>query len=290
MSEPVLDLLNKFEIPFKVSGKDFVIKCLNPEHEDNNPSFRIDRLSGVAHCFSCGYKVNIFKHFGVLTNNNSIRVAKLKEKLKELQVSFNGVDFPYDKVPLNRSFRGISVQTLREFGAFYTHKNEDLIDRAIFPIKDIRNKNVAYIGRHMHSNGNPRYIVYPPGAHLPVYPEQVQVKTKNLVLVEGIFDLLNLYDKGLKNVACTFGTSTLFKDTALKLLPFRTQGISKIYLMYDGDVPGQDAMNKLKPLIEEADYLVEKIKLPDDTDPGDLSQEDVNSIKDWIKTNENSSN
>jgi len=60
--------------------------------------------------------------------------------------------------------------------------------------------------------------------------------------------------------------------------------------MYDGDVAGQDAMDKLIPLIEEADYLVEKIKLPDDTDPGDLSQEDVNSIKDWIKTNENSSN
>ena len=290
MSEPVLDLLNKFEIPFKVSGKDFVIKCLNPEHEDNNPSFRIDRLSGVAHCFSCGYKVNIFKHFGLLTNNNSIRVAKLKEKLKELFINFNGVDFPYDKVPLNKSIRGISVQTLREFETFYTHGREDLVDRAIFPIRDIRNRIVAYIGRHMLSSGNPRYLIYPSGAHLPIFPEQLKERSKNLILVEGIFDLLNLYDKGLKNVACTFGTGTLYKETALKLLPFRTQGISKIYLMYDGDVAGQDAMDKLIPLIEEADYLVEKIKLPDDTDPGDLSQEDVNSIKDWIKTNENSSN
>jgi DNA primase len=285
MSEPVLDLLNKYELPFKVSGKDFVIKCLNPEHEDNNPSFRVDRLTGVAHCFSCGYKVNIFKHFGLLTNNNSIRVAKLKEKLKELYVNFNGVDFPFDRVPLNKSIRGISVQTLREFEAFYTQGREDLIDRAIFPIKDIRNRTVAYIGRHMLSNGNPRYLVYPSGAHLPVFPEQLKEKTKNLVLVEGIFDLLNLYDKGLKNVACGFGVNTLEKETALKLLPFRTQGISKIYLMFDGDEPGRNAMNKIKPLIEEADYLVEIIKLPEDTDPGDLSQEDVNGIKDWINEN-----
>jgi len=290
MSEIVLDLLKKHNIDYKISGKDFVIRCLNPDHEDINPSFRVDRTSGIAHCFSCGYKVNIFKHFGVLTNNASIRVAKLKQKLKDLYTDFNGVDFPYDKVPLNRVFRGISTSTLREFEAFYTRGREDLIDRAIFPIKDIRGRITGYVCRHMLSNGNPRYLIYPSEAHLPVFPEQLKIKTNTLVLVEGMLDLLNLYDKGLKNVACTFGTSTLFKDTAIKLLPFRGQGITKIYLMFDGDVPGQDAMDKLIPLIQEADYLVEKIKLPDDTDPGDLSQEDVDGIKEWIKTDENSNN
>ena len=290
MSEPVLDLLNKYNISYRISGKDFVIKCLNPDHEDNNPSFRIDRVSGVSHCFSCGYRVNIFKHFGLITNINSIKILKLKNKLKELNTSFNGVEFPYDKVPLNKSIRGISINTIKEFEIFYTHGKEELVDRAILPIKDIRNKNIAYIGRHMLSSGNPRYLIYPEGAKLIIFPEQLKEKTNNLILVEGMFDLLNLYDKGLKNVACTFGTSTLFKDTALKLLPFRAQGVTKIYLMYDGDVAGKDAMNKIEPLIKDADYLVEQINLPEDTDPGDLSQEEVNSIKEWIMTNENSSN
>lgn len=61
MSDPVLDILKKNGLAPAVSGRDYLIKCLNPEHDDSNPSFRIDRVSGVAHCFSCGFKTNIFK-------------------------------------------------------------------------------------------------------------------------------------------------------------------------------------------------------------------------------------
>jgi len=68
MSDPILELLQKNGLGYSVSGRDYLIKCLNPEHEDNNPSFRIDRVSGAAHCFSCGFKTNIFKYFGVFTN------------------------------------------------------------------------------------------------------------------------------------------------------------------------------------------------------------------------------
>ena len=60
MSDPVLDLLKDKGVPFQISGKDYVTKCFNPEHDDTNPSFRIDRMTGIAHCFSCGFKTNIF--------------------------------------------------------------------------------------------------------------------------------------------------------------------------------------------------------------------------------------
>jgi len=281
--DPVLDLLNKYQIPFKVSGKDYVTKCFNPEHEDRNPSFRIDKLTGVAHCFSCGYKVNIFRHFGVLTNSNSIKVAKLKQKLKDLNVSLNGVEFPHDMIPYNKSFRGVSAQTMRKFGAFYTNYS-DLVDRVFFPITDIRGRNLVFVGRHTMSSGNPRYLNVPSGATMPVFPEKLSVKTRSIVLVEGIFDLLNVYDKGLKNVVCTFGTSNLLKDTAIKLLPFKTQGVEKIYLMFDGDDAGRSAMDKIQPLIEEANFEVDRINLEDGTDPGDLDTESVVSIMEWITT------
>jgi DNA primase len=123
---------------------------------------------------------------------------------------------------------------------------------------------------------------------MPIFPESFKETAKSAVLVEGIFDMLNLYDKGLHNVCCTFGTNTLFKDAALKLLALRTQGISKIYLMFDGDEAGQQAMDKLIPVLEEAEYTVEKITLEDGTDPGELSQEYVDSIKEYI--NEKDSN
>jgi DNA primase len=280
--DAVLDLLKQKNLYYTVSGKDYLIKCLNPEHEDSNPSLRIDRTTGKTHCFACGFKTNIFSFFGITGNLTSVKVAKLKEKLSSLNTIFNGVEFPYEKTPMNKPFRGISVKTLREFEAFYTYGDEKLIDRIFFPIKDIRGKPIVYVGRHMLSQGNPRYLNYPTGVTMPVYPESFPDKYTSVILVEGIFDMLNVYDKGVKNVACTFGTNTLQSSPELKLLPFKVQGIQKIYLMFDGDEAGRTAMNKLQPLLEEIGYVVEQIKLEDGTDPGELDQENIDSIREYI--------
>ena len=107
MSNPVLELLNKKGIEFRVNGKDYLIKCLNPEHDDSNPSFRVDQTTGKAHCFSCGYKTTIFKHFGIADNFVSIKVQKLKSKMKALYEAANGAKFPTERVPFNKPFRGI---------------------------------------------------------------------------------------------------------------------------------------------------------------------------------------
>lgn len=287
--DPVLDLLKKHNLSFTVSGRDYLIKCLNPDHEDTNPSCRVDRITGVTHCFSCGFKTNLFRHFGVIGNFTSIKVAKLKEKLKELNINFNGVEFPEATIPMTKPFRGISSQTLKEFDSFYVNSSSELSDRIWFPIKDIRGKTSVFVGRHMMSDGNPRYLNYPRGVTMPIYPEVFKTKYSSAVLVEGIFDMLNLYDKGLENVCCTFGTSTLFKEAELKLLSLKTQGVAKIYLMYDGDEPGREAMNKLEPVLQEIGYIVEQIVLPDDSDPGDLSQEYVDSIKEYIREKDSNS-
>ncbi len=289
MTDHVLDLLNKQNISFTVSGRDYLIRCLNPEHDDSNPSFRVDRVTGVSHCFSCGFKTNIFKHFGVVGNFTSIKVAKLKEKLKELNLNFNGVEFPEASVPMTKPFRGISVKTLKEFDSFYVNSGSELTDRIWFPIRDIRGKNMVYVGRHMMSDGNPRYLNYPRGVTMPIYPEVFPERYTSAVLVEGIFDMLNLYDKGLRNVCCTFGTNTLFKEPELKLLGLKAQGIVKLYLMYDGDKAGQDAMNKLEPVLQECGYITEKIVLEEDSDPGELSQEYVDSIKEYISEKDSNS-
>ena len=283
MSDPVLDLLKEKNISFSISGKDYVTKCFNPDHEDKSPSFRIDKTTGIAHCFSCGFKTNIFKFYGLLTNNVSIKIVKLKEKLKVLQENTNGLPLLEGAKPLARVFRNISIPTLKYFGAFETDKVESMVDRVIFPITDVRGKIACFVGRHSLSNGNPRYVNYPPGITIPMFPSRFTEKYKNIVLVEGIFDLLNVYDKGLHNVVCTFGTSKLLNDTAQKLLTYKVMGIEKIFILYDGDNPGREAAKKIKPLIEEAGFLCEIIDLPEGDDPGIISQEYVDSIIEYTK-------
>lgn len=280
MSDPVLEVLNKNNLNFTVSGRDYLIKCLNPDHEDTNPSFRVDRFSGVAHCFSCGFKTNIFKYFGIFTNPVPLRIMNLKKKLQQLRVS-REQELPQGYTPWTKPFRGISVQTLKHFEAFYTNQVEKLQDRIVFPITDITNKIQVFVGRHTLSNGNPKYLNYPSGVEMPLYPSYLQEPQKSIVLVEGIFDMLNLYDKGLKNSVCCFGTNIIQNSTKEKLLPFKAQGVTHVYILFDGDEAGEKAAKQLKPVLEQDEFIVEIIKLPDGLDPGELDQIDVTSIKEY---------
>lgn len=282
MSDPVLDLLQKNNLGYTVSGRDYLIGCLNPEHPDSNPSFRVDRVSGVAHCFACGFKTNLFKYYGVFTNPVPLKIAALKEKLAQLKTFGQELDLPPGYTPWTKTFRGISPATLKHFGAFYTNKEEKLVDRIIFPIKDITNKTQVYVGRHTLSNGNPRYLNYPSGVKIPLFPAHLPSGYKSVVLVEGLFDMLNLYDNGCENVVCCFGTNTLQNDTKQKLLPFRAQGITHVFMLFDGDEAGRKAAQLLKPLIEDEGFVVEIVNLPDDTDPGELDSEDIRGIIEYV--------
>jgi DNA primase len=284
MSDAVLDLLRKQALDFKPSGPDYLIHCLNPEHPDTSPSLRIDKHSGAFHCFSCGFKGNLFKFFGVFTNQVPLKIAKLKERLAEVKSATTGLDLPKGAIPWTKPYRGISAETYKTFEAFYTLKEPKLEDRICFPIKDITDKTTVYVCRHTLSQGNPRYINYPANVRVPLYPASAPTGAKTIVLVEGLFDMLNLWDKGLKNAVACFGTNTLQRDTKLKLLPFKAQGVVKIYLMFDGDAAGSKAASLLKPLIEAEGFIVEVINLPDDTDPGDLDASEVQSITDYINS------
>jgi DNA primase len=282
----VENLLKEKGVYYRYSANDLVIRCLSPDHEDKNPSLKIDKVTGIFHCLSCGYSGNIFKYYGIFTNQSFIKVAKLKEKLKALKVSKDGLEYPNSWIPYTNIFRGISKNTLTKFGAFYIPQEDKhfagMEDRIIFPIKDITGKVVMFLGRHTLSNGNPRYRNFPSGVTIPLFPASLEENSKSIILVEGMFDFLNCYDKGLTNVVCTFGTKTLQKDTREKLLAYKTQGVTKVYIMFDGDSAGDEAAKKLKPLVEACEFEVEIIELEPDTDPGELSEEYVHSIKEYV--------
>lgn len=278
----VEELLKEKHIEYRFQGQDLVIKCLNPDHEDSNPSMRVDKDTGIFNCFSCKFKGNIFTHFGILSNNVSARVAKLKRKLKDLVESLEGIEMPENSVPVTTAFRNISAKTLKRFGAFTTDK-EELIDRIVFPIRDATDKIIVFVARHSLSNANPKYVIYPRGISVPTFPIKIPKGNTSIVLVEGIFDMLNCIDKGLDNVVCVFGTQTMKSNVGKKLLYYKAQGISKVFIMFDGDAAGQEAAKELKPLIEEHGFTVEIIELADNQDPGDLSEEDVRSIKEYTK-------
>lgn len=265
----VEDLLTKHSIDYTLSGKDLKIRCLNPEHDDTNPSLRVDRITGAYHCFSCGFKGSIFQYFKVKGNALLIAKEKLKRKISRKLTENVGYDMPDGAVPFTRDWRGIRADTFRKVGAF-THNHTNFIGRVVFPIRNISGKIQGFVGRHETANHNPRYRVVPTGAQLPLWPIVKPIQGR-VILVEGIFDALNLHDKGLTNAVATLGTQTISRE---KLVLLKVQGVTGIDLFFDNDDAGKKAAEEVKTLAESIDLVVNTISAKV-ADPGELTAQQV---------------
>ena len=274
----VVDLLQERKIEFKPSGRDFLVKCLNPKHEDKHPSMRIDTITGVFNCFSCGYKGNLFKLYGAPSNFLDIKRQRLFDAIEEKRSSSVGLPFPKGHTPYIGNWRNIRPDTYKHFDAFLHHETQ-FVGRVVFPIRDITGKVVAFNGRHMTLSEKLKYMIYPPQAKLPLYPSKVKPIKGRVILVEGIFDMINLFDKGLSNVICCFGTNNVDID---KLSILKMQDIMGIDIIFDGDDPGQRAAENIKVLGERTGFVTRNINLGQNIDPGSLAGEQITNLRERL--------
>lgn len=268
-------LLEENSIYYRAQGRDYVIRCLSPDHEDKNPSLRIDKITGVFQCMSCGYKGDIFTEFGQTPNRLQIKRLKLKDKLKIKYAEGIGLKFPDKRIPYTGDWRGISSETYQKFEAFTSHLPE-YAGRILFPIRDITGRICAFQGRHT-SGGTPKYLNSPPHAKLPIFPIPEPIQG-SVILVEGMFDMLNLYDKGLTNSIACMGVSNINAD---KIALLKIRGVRKIYTFFDGDDAGQKGIKKAIELCEKGEVEHNNIYFKD-KDPGELTQEQITKLKDKL--------
>ena len=264
-------LLQNKDIQYIPKGKDYVVRCLNPDHEDRNPSMKIDQITGIYQCFSCGFKGNVYNLFGERANQLQLRRDLFKKKLTEKRAESVGLSFPQNCLPYVGNWRDIKPETYRKFEAFQNQGN-DFVGRINFPIRDISGKIVAFQGRHT-SNGLPKYKFSPPGAKLPFFPI-VEFIQGSVVLVEGMFDMLNLHDKGMTNAVCCFGTNN-FNEAKLAMLA--VQGAEYVDVFFDGDDAGQKAAEQLVSMCGKVGLVARNVHLKD-TDPGALTQTSVDKL------------
>lgn len=273
----VIDILKDRQIKYKESAKDYLVLCFNPEHDDSNPSMHIDKITGVYHCFSCGYKGNIFRKFGAEPNFIELGIARLQQRIRKLS-NYKSLVIPADAVPFNRDYRGLSSYIYSEAEAFTSNQEDEFKDRILFPIRDIRGNIKVFIGRSLHSDVEDKYLFYPEKIQPPLFPAHPEIYKNSLIIVEGIFDVLNMMDKGCYNVICAFGTHTLLKTFREKLSHYKILGVNKFYIMFDGDRAGRNAGQKLEEVLNLNGFNAETIELPDDMDPGDLTEEHISIL------------
>lgn len=283
------EILIEQEIPYTEKGKDLIISCLSPDHEDNNPSMHVDKTAGIGHCFSCGATISVFTRFNKILNTLTIKQQSILDMINDLGAI--KLSPPEDANIFNEEFRGIKPETFNNFGVFKSEKDIHQ-GRVVLPIYNFKRDIVAFIGRYQYSKIDPRYKVSPAGKALPLFPPAIDIEGDTIIIVEGMFDMLNLYDKGLKNVITGFGLVTPSKKDKYnvglheRFMPYKIAGIHQLYIVYDSDSPGIKAAYKLASALEDF-MFVEVIILDEGKDPGSLNQKEVNQLKKQIEDNNN---
>ena len=113
-----------------------------------------------------------------------------------------------------------------------------------------------------------------------MYPSKVSPIKGRVILVEGIYDAINLYDKGLRNAVCCFGTRNINEE---KLTLLKMQGVTQVDIFFDPDDAGLDAQNRVIELCEKVGLLYYGIKIRKELgDAGALTHENIKKLKERL--------
>ena len=144
--------------------------------------------------------------------------------------------------------------------------------RLIFPILGV-NGQVLGFGARVMGDEKPKYINT---GDTPVYNKRNNLyglylhkndKLDDLVMVEGYMDVIGLYKAGVTNAVASLGTA-LTQQQAHLLKRF----VEKVYIAYDGDAAGQNAMVRGLDILRAEGLEVRVITFPDDLDPDEYVQ------------------
>ena len=278
----LLEILDNNKITYKKTNNptEVLIKCTSGIHDDENPSLSYNLENNIFHCWSCGFsggKNKFLSSIGIVTKlkldtKQPYKILKVKQKLKKL-IEKDTVAMPTITRPARGAYKNMSAKILNEFDAFFTEQY-GLTDYLCVPIYQF-NKLRFIEGRYRFKGPDkPKYMRRPGGATVMniLFPIDKLMPTVEVVIVEGLFDMMNLWQHGYHNVLCTFGTQN-FGEKKIELLD--KLGVTSVKLMMDGDSAGALAAQKISRLLEKFDFQTTTIKLPSHMDPGALSADEI---------------
>jgi DNA primase len=145
--------------------------------------------------------------------------------------------------------------------------------RLMFPICDEIGSTIAFGGRRLREEDEPKYINSPDtelfhksktlyGYHLARPAIQ---STNKAIVVEGYTDVIACHQAGISNVVATLGTA-LTADHAAIL----SRICDEVILVFDGDDAGQRAADRAVEVFFSKEIDVQICVLPEGKDPADL--------------------
>src|SRR2546423_4853597 len=145
--------------------------------------------------------------------------------------------------------------------------------RLMFPVFDAQGKPIAFGGRTLEPDGEPKYLNSP---ETPAYIKGRNLFGLNLtrdeirrngfaILVEGYLDLIVPFQHGVRNLIAGLGTA--LTPEQVKLIG---RFARKVVVNYDGDRAGVQAAKRAIETLLSEDLEVKVLVLPDNADPDDF--------------------
>jgi DNA primase len=151
---------------------------------------------------------------------------------------------------------GYSLQTLRQAGLVTASGYDAYSHRVVFPLEG------NLYGRSLSAAAPPHRFL--PGAKGGLYLWGQARQYSEVILVEGLFDYVVLWQAGFHNVTCSMGNH--LNGHQYRQL---TDGLRTVFLAFDADTngSGQQSAQSLARRLREQGIDVRRVSLPDGHDP-----------------------
>lgn len=159
-------------------------------------------------------------------------------------------------------------------------------NRLMFPIIDIRGNVIGFGGRALADSrakymNSPQSLAYDKSKNVyGVSNLKNSTKVGKIILVEGYMDVISLTNYGFDYAIASLGTS-LTHDQAKLIKRY----CKNIYICYDGDSAGQNAISRAIEIFKEQDISPNIIVIPDNMDPDDYIKQYGNESFDRLIDN-----
>lgn len=145
-----------------------------------------------------------------------------------------------------------------------------LRNRVIFPIYQYNQSVIAFGGRGLEKEAQPKYLNSP---ETPIFSKRRNLyglsfarnamrDKSEVFLVEGYMDCLKMSQAGITNVVASLGTAFTEEQAALL-----HRYVEKVILLYDGDEAGQKNTLRAFEILQAEGLRAETLTLPDGMDP-----------------------
>lgn len=165
-------------------------------------------------------------------------------------------------------------------------------NRLVIPIRDIKGDIIAFGGRSLDGS-HPKYVNSPESEVFKkrstlfgIYEAKDYIREKDeVIIVEGYFDLISLWQEGIRNCVAPLGTA-LTEEHAHIL----SKLAKRVILLYDGDKAGRKGVRSSVPYLLASGMQVRVVYLPEGEDPDSLVRKDPRALKELLKSSQDLEN